>query len=77
MIRCRDMGTISISLPIKAKGNFRIKDRKAAKRLVEELEQIGERVSPFDEVLGIWADRKETEVELTEKLREKNNRRNG
>ena len=70
------MGTISISLPIKANGNFRIKDRKAAKRLVEELEQIGERVTPIDELFGIWADRPERVKEL-EELRERSRRRNG
>ena len=58
------MGTISISLPINAKGTFRIRDKKVAKRLVEELERIGERVSPIYELFGIWADRPEKESEL-------------
>ncbi len=71
------MGTISITLPIKISGNFKVKDRKAAKRLVEELEQFGERVSPFDEVFGIWAGREETSEELTKRLRDQNNSRNG
>jgi hypothetical protein len=71
------MGTISISLPIKVSGNFRVRDRKAAKRLVEELEQIGERITPIDELFGIWADRDETSDELTKRLRDGNNRRNG
>ena len=69
------MGVLSISIPIKVNGSVR--DRKAAKRLIDELEQIGERVSPFDEVLGIWADRTETSEELTKRLRDQNNRRNG
>lgn len=72
----KDMGTISISLPFKVSGNFRIKDRKAAKRLVEELEQIGERVTPIDELFGIWADEPGQEEKMR-KIREKNNRRNG
>ncbi len=71
------MGTISISLPIKASGSFGVRDRKAAKRLVEELEQIGERVTPIEELFGIWADREETSEELTRRLRDGNNRRNG
>lgn len=71
------MGTISISIPLKVNGSFKIKDPKLARKLVEELEQLGERTSPFDDVLGIWAGRTETEKELTEKLRKQNNRRNG
>jgi hypothetical protein len=50
------MGVISITLPIKATGNFRIRDKKAAKKLVEELEQIGERIVPVDELTGVWKD---------------------
>ncbi len=71
------MGTISISIPLKVNGSFRINDLKFAKKLIEELEQIGERTSPFDDVLGIWADRPETEKELTKRLRKQNNLRNG
>ena len=71
------MGTISISLPIKVSGNFRVRNRKAARRLVEELEQIGERVTPIDELFGIWADRSETSEELTKRIRDRNNRRDG
>ena len=71
------MGTISISLPIKVKGAFRVRDRKAARKLIDELEKIGERVTPIDELFGIWTDRSETSEELTERLRDRNNQRNG
>lgn len=71
------MGTLSISIPLKVNGMYKIKDPKFAKKLVEELEQIGERISPFDDVLGIWANRSEKEKELTEKLRLQSNLRNG
>ena len=71
------MGTISITLPIKVSGTFKIKDPKAARKLIAELEEVGERVSPFDEVLGIWAGRPENEKELTERLRSRSNRRDG
>lgn len=71
------MGTISITLPIKASGTFKIKDPKVARKLVAEIELLGERISPFDSVLGIWADRPENEKELTDKLRARSNRRNG
>ena len=69
------MGTISISLPIKINGTFRIKVPKSAKKFVKELEQLGERISPFDDVFGIWANRPESSKELTDRLRAKNNRR--
>ena len=71
------MGTISISIPLKVNGSFRIKDPKLAKKLVQELEKMGERTSPFDDVLGICAGRTETDKELTEKLRKQSNRRDG
>ena len=71
------MGTLSITIPLKINGTFKIKDPKAAKKLVEELEQVGERVSAFDDVLGIWAGRPENEQDLTVKLRSRSNRRDG
>lgn len=70
------MGTISISLPIKINGNFRVNDRKAAKRLIDELEQIGERITPIDELFGIWADDPERVKEVNQ-LRERSRHRNG
>lgn len=70
------MGTISVSLPMNVNGNFRIKDLKAAKRLFEQIEEIGERITPIDELFGIWADEPGKEEEMS-KIREKNNRRNG
>ena len=71
------MGTISITLSINANGTFRIKDPKVARKLVAEIESLGERISPFDNVFGIWADRPEDEKELTDILRARSNRRNG
>ena len=77
MIDLKSMGTISISLPIKVNGTFKIKDPKFARKLVEELEERGERISPLDDVLGIWAGRPEKEKELVDKLRVRSNRRDG
>ena len=71
------MGTISISVPLKINGRFKVTDRAFAKKLVEQLEANGEKESPFDEALGIWAGRPESEQELTETLRRRSNRRNG
>lgn len=71
------MGSLTITIPQKFNRSFTVRDARVAKRLVEELEKVGESVSPFDEVFGIWADRPESSRELTDKLRAKNNRRNG
>ena len=70
------MGVLSISIPIEVNGNFRVRDRKAAKRLIDELEQIGERVTPIDELFGIWSDDPERVKEVNE-LRERSRHRNG
>ena len=70
------MGVLSISVPIKANGSFRIKDPKAAKKLVKEIEQLGERVTPIDELFGIWADNPER-VKEVEELRRRSRHRNG
>lgn len=70
------MGTISITLPIKISGSFTIKDPKAAKKIIAELEEVGERVTPIDELFGIWADRPKRVSEV-EDLRERSRRRNG
>jgi hypothetical protein len=70
------MGTISISLPIKVNGTFRVRDRKVAQRLVDELEQIGERITPIDELFGIWSDDPERVKEVSE-LRKRSRHRNG
>ena len=71
------MGSLTITIPMKINRSFRVRDAKAAKRLVEELEKVGEGSGPFDDVFGIWADRPEDSKELTDRLRAKNNRRNG
>lgn len=69
------MGTISVTLPIDTKGKFRIRDRIAAKRFVEELEKIGERVTPIDDLFGIWADHPENVDEMIKEIRKRNNKR--
>ncbi len=71
------MGTVSLKLPINVVGRFEIADPKVARRLLKEIEAHGKAVSPFDGVLGIWADRKESEPELVQRLRDQSNRRNG
>jgi hypothetical protein len=70
------MGRLTVKLPIEIHGSFRIKGRKSAENFVKHLEQIADRLSPFDDVLGIWKDRSEEERSSTESLRDRNNRRN-
>lgn len=71
------MGSLTITIPQKLNRSFTVRDARVAKRLVEELEKVGESTSPFDDVFGIWADRPESAKELTDRLRAKNNRRDG
>ncbi len=71
------MGTLSITIPQKVNRSFTVRDAGVAERLVEELEKAGESISPFDDVFGIWATRLESAKELTDRLRAKNNRRDG
>ena len=71
------MGTVSLKLPINVAGRFEIADPKIARRLLKEIETHGKAVSVFDGVLGIWADRQESEPDLVKRLRDQSNRRDG
>lgn len=70
------MGSLTTTIPQKLNRTFTVRDAKVAKRLVEELEKVGESMGVFDEVFGIWANRPESSKELTDRIRAKNNRRN-
>lgn len=71
------MGSLTIEIPLKINRTFRIDDEKFATELLRELEEQGKNKGVFDDVLGIWKNRKETSEELTKDLRRKSNRRNG
>ena len=71
------MGSLTIEIPLKINRTFRIDDEKFATELLRELEEQGKNKGVFDDVLGIWKNRKETSEELTKDLRHKSNRRNG
>lgn len=71
------MGSLTITIPMKISRSFKVKDKKFAKRLVADLESFGEQTSAFDEVVGIWAGRKENENDLLKEIRRRNNIRNG
>ena len=71
------MGSLTIEIPLKVNRSFRVEDKQTAKRLLRELDNLSKKKSAFDDVLGIWAGRKESEKDLTGNLRRKNNLRNG
>ena len=77
MIRRFFTGSLTIEIPLKINRTFRIEDQQDAEKLVRELENLNKKKEAFDDVLGIWAGRKEKEGDLTEKLRRKSNLRNG
>ena len=70
------MGSLTIEIPLKINRSFRVEDEKIAERLLRDLEEINDKKSAFDEVLGIWAERGEKEEDLTKNLRRKSNLRN-
>ena len=67
------MGSLTIEIPLKINRSFRVEDEKIAKKLLRELEEINQKKSAFDDVLGIWAERDEKEEDLTKNLRRKSN----
>ncbi|CAN5332952.1 hypothetical protein BH20ACI1_BH20ACI1_14120 [soil metagenome] len=71
------MGSLTIEIPLKVNRSFRVEDKKTAEKLLRELEEINQKKSAFDDVLGIWAERDEKEEDLTKSLRRKSNLRNG
>ena len=71
------MGSLTIEIPLKVNRSFRVEDEKTAERLLRELENLNKKKGAFDDVLGIWAGREESEEDLSENLRRKNNLRNG
>ena len=71
------MGSLTIEIPLQINRTFRVEDKKTAEKLLKELEEINQKKSSFDDVLGIWAGRDEKEDDLTKNLRRKSNLRNG
>ncbi len=70
------MGSLIIEIPLKINRSFRVEDKRIAEKLLRELEEINNKKSAFDDVLGIWARRDEREEDLTKNLRRKSNLRN-
>lgn len=73
------MGEVIIELPLEVRRRFRITDAKAAAEVIEKLEKLEETPNrPMqgnatdDEVLGVWADRKESPDDIARQLRQGN-----
>ncbi len=71
------MGSLTIEIPLKINRVFRVEDKQTAEKLLRELENLNKKKGAFDDVLGIWTGREAKEEDLTEKLRQKSNLRNG
>ena len=73
------MGEVVIELPFEGRRRFRITDAKDAAEVIEKLENL-EKKNPGrtrenvtdDDVLGVWANRKEAPDEIARRLRQGN-----
>ncbi len=73
------MGEVVIEMPFKGKRRFRITDAKAAEEVIEKLESLEKKSRgrppeniTDDDVLRVWANRKETPDEIARRLRQGN-----
>jgi len=73
------MGEVIIELPLEVRRRFRITDAKAAAEVIEKLEHLEKKIDEStqakvtdDEILGVWADRKESSDEIADRLRHGN-----
>ena len=73
------MGEVVIEMPFEGKRRFRITDAKAAEEVIEKLENLEKKSldrAPQsvtdDDVLSVWANRKQTPDEIARRLRQGN-----
>jgi len=71
------MGQITIEIPQSVNRNYRIVSESSAKKVLSNLELLVKKENDIadDEILGLWADRKETAEEIAKELRRKSNDR--
>ena len=71
------MGQITIEIPQSVNRNYRIVSEESAKKVLSNLELLVKKENDIadDEILGLWADRKETAEEIAKELRRKSNNR--
>lgn len=71
------MGQITIEIPQKVNRKYRIVSESSAKEVLSKLENLvkNENKIDDDEILGLWADRKESVEDIARDLRKKTNDR--
>jgi hypothetical protein len=71
------MGQITIEIPEKLNRKYRIVSKTSVKDFISELELLVKKENDIadDEILGLWADRKESVEEIARNLRRKSNDR--
>ena len=71
------MGQITIEIPQSINRNYRIVSESSAKKVLSNLEHLVKEENDItdDEILGLWADRKESVEEIARDLRRKSNNR--
>ncbi|MGI8786786.1 MAG: hypothetical protein ACR2HG_03350 [Pyrinomonadaceae bacterium] len=71
------MGQITIEIPQSVNRKYRIVSESSAKKVLSNLEHLVEQENKIDddEILGLWADRKESVEEIARDLRRKSNDR--
>jgi hypothetical protein len=71
------MGQITIEIPQKVNRKYRLVSKSSAKEVLSQLEILvkNENQVSDDEILGLWADRKDSAEEIARNLREKTNHR--
>lgn len=71
------MGQITIEIPQSVNRNYRLITENSAQEVLSKLETLvrEENKVDDDEILGLWADRKESVEELARNLRRKSNDR--
>ncbi len=71
------MGQITIEIPQKLNRTYRLVSENSAKKVLSNIEQMVKQENSVedDEILGLWADRKESVEEIARDLRRKSNNR--
>jgi hypothetical protein len=71
------MGQITIEIPQSVNRNYRLITEDSAKEVLSKLENLVRKENKVDddEILGLWAERKESVEEIARDLRSKSNNR--
>ena len=71
------MGVITVEVPQRIKQNYRIDSKIKAEELIDSLDRLGtkKKILDLSDIVGLWADRKESGEEISRELRRKSNSR--